>query len=261
MIPPKFIGAWRLHVKWQELEVIEHDLIISKALVDLYSEPILKDNLIFRGGTALNKLFINPPSRYSEDLDFVYTKSEPIGSTLDALRRQLDPWLGTPKRQVDRFGAKLYYRYMSENSAKMKLKVEINTTEKYGFRELISKPFSVNSEWFQRSCVIPTYQLEELMATKLRALFQRRKGRDLFDVAYVFGNSMADLELTISLFQKYCERDGTYITGPQFHKNMLEKRDNERFRSEMQKLLPELTQWNFDEAFDYVLNSVIPKIP
>jgi predicted nucleotidyltransferase component of viral defense system len=261
MIPLEFIESWRTQVKWQELDLIEHDLIISKALINLYSEPTLKNELVFRGGTALNKLFINPPSRYSEDLDFVYTKSEPIGDTLDAIRACLDPWLGEPKRQIDRFGAKLLYRYSSEKNLPMKLKIEINTTEKVGFLGLLGKQFSVKSEWFNGSCTIPTYQLEELMATKLRALFQRRKGRDLFDIAHIFGNSMADKELTISLFQKYIQREGKTVTGAQFHKNMLEKRAYEGFRTDMHILLPESALWNFDEAFDYVLNNVIAKIP
>ncbi len=261
MIPLEHIETWNALVKWQNLELIEHDLIISKALINIYSEPTLKNSLVFRAGTALNKLFLNPPSRYSEDLDFVYTKSEPIGSTLDALRRPLDHWLGEPKRQVDRFGAKLYYRYKSENNVPMKLKIEINTTEKSGFLEQFSKELTIESEWFSGGCMVPTYQLEELMATKLRALFQRRKGRDLFDAAHVFGNSIADVELTIFLFQKYLERDGMSVTGAQFRKNLLEKKEHEGFKFDMQKLLPESARWNFDNAFDFVMDEVISKIP
>ena len=71
MIPNIFIQNWSNHVKWQTSAQIEQDLIISRALVDLYNDPHIKDALVFRGGTALNKLFINPPSRYSEDIDFV----------------------------------------------------------------------------------------------------------------------------------------------------------------------------------------------
>ena len=51
-------------------EQIEQDLMISRALVDLY------DALVFRGGTVLNKLFVNPSAKYSEDIDFVQRKSE-----------------------------------------------------------------------------------------------------------------------------------------------------------------------------------------
>jgi hypothetical protein len=58
MIPEVFIENWRKNVPWQMSEQIEQDLIISRALVDLYNDPHIKDALVFRGGTALNKLFI-----------------------------------------------------------------------------------------------------------------------------------------------------------------------------------------------------------
>ncbi|KJW07863.1 hypothetical protein OTUT144_0033 [Orientia tsutsugamushi str. UT144] len=86
MIPEIFIQAWRRNVEWQTYAQIEQDLIISRALVDLYNAPHVSDALVFRGGTALNKLFLKPPSRYSEDIDFVQKNSNPIGQTIDAIR-------------------------------------------------------------------------------------------------------------------------------------------------------------------------------
>ncbi|MGH2469017.1 MAG: nucleotidyl transferase AbiEii/AbiGii toxin family protein [Chloroflexota bacterium] len=40
----------------------------------------------------------------------------------------------------------------------------------------------MKSPWFTGSADVPTFALEELLGTKLRALYQRRKGRDLFDL-------------------------------------------------------------------------------
>ena len=97
MIPEIFIEQWRSIVKWQALEQIEQDLIISRALVDLYNDPHVREALVFRGGTALNKLFIKLPARYSEDIDFVQKNSDPIGQTIDAIRKALNPWLGDPR--------------------------------------------------------------------------------------------------------------------------------------------------------------------
>jgi len=45
-------------------------------------------------------------------------------------------------------------------------------------------PFKVDSDWFSARCEITTYDINELLATKLRALYQRKKGRDLFDLFY-----------------------------------------------------------------------------
>lgn len=77
MIPENFIENWRKTVPWQMDEQIEQDLIISRALVDLYNDPHIREALVFRGGTALNKLFIEPPARYSEDIDFVQKRPDP----------------------------------------------------------------------------------------------------------------------------------------------------------------------------------------
>lgn len=90
MISIKDIHEWGKHVKWARKKMIEHDLIISKALICLYQDPIIQENLVFRGGTALNKLYLNPPSRYSEDIDFVQKKSEPVGYIIDAIRNALE---------------------------------------------------------------------------------------------------------------------------------------------------------------------------
>lgn len=83
MIPESFVEQWRAKATWQALAMIEQDLIISRALVELYRQPEIQSSLVFRGGTALNKLYINPPARYSEDIDFVQFKAEPIGDTLN----------------------------------------------------------------------------------------------------------------------------------------------------------------------------------
>lgn len=63
MIPLDFITAWRSHAPWPQLSQVEQDLIICRALAELYSHPLLAENLAFRGGTALFKLHL-PPARY-----------------------------------------------------------------------------------------------------------------------------------------------------------------------------------------------------
>lgn len=97
MIPAMFVEEWQRSVDWKQVEQAEQDLIISRALVDLYSDPHVSDALVFRGGTALNKLFLKPPARYSEDIDFVQKQRAPIGQTIDAIRSVLAPWLGEPR--------------------------------------------------------------------------------------------------------------------------------------------------------------------
>ena len=260
MIPESYIESWRTHVPWQTLAMVEQDMVISRALINLYNHPKIQDNLIFRGGTALNKLIIVPPSRYSEDIDFVQIRSEPIGETIDAIRSVLDPWLGDPKRKLTERSAKLVYQYAGISNLPSKLKVEINTTEHFQVLSPLKVKYSMDSDWFKGNCTIVTYELEELLATKLRALYQRRKGRDLFDLWFVFSRKLADIGRVIQIFHKYCKNDGLYITRDVFHSNMVQKRLNKDFQVDMNVLLPHQTHWNFDEAFEFVLKNVVGMI-
>ena len=184
MIPENFIEKWRMHANWQSASQVEQDLVISRALVDLYNDSYIRDALVFRGGTALNKLFLKPPARYSEDIDFVQKNPEPIGKTIDAIRVLLKPWLGDPNWKITERSAKLIYKYNAIDQLTAKLKIEINITEHFQVLPLRVERFDVPSEWFKGTADIITYEIDELIATKLRALYQRRKGRDLFDLWY-----------------------------------------------------------------------------
>lgn len=260
MIPENFIENWRQNVPWQTLAMIEQDLVISRALVCLYQETKIQESLLFRGGTALNKLYINPPARYSEDIDFVQRKPEPIGPVINSVRHALNDWLGEPKRKLTERGVKLIYQYESVNKLVSKLKIEINTVEHFQVLDTCQVPYAVNSEWFTGQCTIATYQLEELMATKLRALYQRRKGRDLSDLWLVLSNQLADLSIVLEVFKKYCKFEGKSIPKDLFHNNMQLKRLNKDFQIDMNILLPHTIQWNFDDAFAFVQNSIISKL-
>lgn len=261
MIPDNYIESWRKTVPWQMDEYVEQDLIISRALVDLYNDPHIREALVFRGGTALNKLFIDPPARYSEDIDFVQKRHDPIGQTIDAIRALLKPWLGNPKWKITQRGAKLIYKYESANQAPAKLKVEINTTEHIQVLPLKTVHFSTNSEWFEGSADIMTYEIDELMATKLRALYQRRKGRDLFDVWYVVDRKLINLDRVFDIFFEYNAYNNVKISGEDFMKNIELKKSHRDFNMDMRAILPSKLHWNFDEAYQFVVDNVISKLP
>lgn len=97
MISRDYISEWRGEAPWIEDFQVEQDLVFSRALVEIFSHPLLRDSLAFRGGTALYKLHIRPPARYSEDIDLVQINAETAGPIMNALREVLDLWLGTPR--------------------------------------------------------------------------------------------------------------------------------------------------------------------
>jgi predicted nucleotidyltransferase component of viral defense system len=109
MIPQYCITAWRQQTKWIDDFQIEQNLILSRVSVNLYSLPSIYKIFAFRGGTALNKLYIQGGARYSEDIDLVQIQPEPIGKSLDNIRSVLDPWLGKPLRKLTERSAKLLY--------------------------------------------------------------------------------------------------------------------------------------------------------
>lgn len=177
MIPNDFITAWRTYAPWIIDAQVEQDLVISRALVEIFRVPALARTLLFRGGTALYKLYFTPAARYSEDIDLVQTQSEPIGDTINLLRSVFDSWLGSLKTRQKEGGVNLIYRFQSEDvpPIKLRLKIEINTREHFSHLERTTVPLSVDSDWFRGQADIPTFALDELLGTKLRALYQRKK--------------------------------------------------------------------------------------
>ena len=104
-------------------------------------------------------------------------------------------------------------------------------------------------------------ELPELIATKLRALYQRRKGRDLFHVWYVADRKLINLNRVFDIFAKYCTYNDVKITGEEFLKNLEQKKDNRDFHVDMSLLLPSKLHWNFDEAYQFVVDNVISRLP
>lgn len=240
MIPAQNIVAWSHVAPWAEQRQIEQDLIISRALVDLFSDPFLSEELRFRGGTALNKLHFPRPLRYSEDIDLVRTSHGGIGPILDRMREVLEPWLGQAQFVQSQIAPKLKFRVDAEDGsdAPIRLKVEINTREIEAFDTAITMPLRVENPWFTGQTDIATFSNEELLATKLRALLQRDKGRDLYDLAHalaVFKD--LDVEKVVVLLGRYLAATGLEITRAQAQERMLSKLARGNLINDMTPLL------------------------
>lgn len=106
--------------------------------------------------------------------------------------------------------------------------------------------FKVNNPWFQGEAPIIIYKLEELLGTKLRALYQRKKGRNLFNLVIV-----DHLQTNINwrsvgeCFENYLAQEGLSITRAEFEENMFHKFNDIRFTEDMSLLLP-VNQKNLD---------------
>lgn len=261
MIPEVFIDRWRENAPWQNHVMIEQDLIISRALVEIYSQAEIANSLAFRGGTALNKIYLQPPSRFSEDIDLTQLRPENIGDVLNNIRRALDYWLGKPRINLTNRSAKIIYQYTSIGNTIMRLKVEINTREHFYVEDRKFVNFVCESEWFSGKANILTYTIDELIATKLRALYQRNKGRDLFDLWLVLEKNMIDTRKMVDIFLQYCNHDEQIISRALFEENLEKKRENNDFFIDMEKLLPHKFQWRAEEALFKVKQQIISFLP
>ena len=267
MIPAMHITAWVGVAPWAELGQIEQDLIISRAIVELFNDDLLRVELRFRGGTALNKLHFPEPLRYSEDIDLVRTKHGPIGPILDRLRDVLD-WLGDAAFEQSPIAPKLIYQIEPENDGPpLRLKVEINTRETEAFDGAHEIGHAVDNPWFSGAAQIPTFTPEEILATKLRALLQRDKGRDLLDLSHAM-SVLGELDAgrLIELFLAYLKQSELTISRAQAEERMWNKLENPGFLSDIRPLLSadvadSLTDAAITDAYTRVFTEVIALIP
>lgn len=224
MIPQAWLQAWSTNAPWPDFRQIEQDLIICRALCDLFNAPTLRDKIAFRGGTAIHKLLFARPLRYSEDIDLVQLRPEPIGPTVDAIREAL-AWLGPCKREQAGHSMHLVFRFVPEADPQstLKLKVEINTREHEPLFGVCFYPFSVQNGWYQGQAEIASFAVEELFGTKLRALLQRRKNRDLFDLAQGLEQLTVSVGKLLASFDYYLAFEGKPITRAMAEQRMLEK--------------------------------------
>lgn len=76
---------------------------------------------------------------------------------------------------------------------------------------------------------IKSFQIEEILATKLRALYQRNKGRDLFDMWYALKTISPDPEKIVSSFKQYMINEGNSVSGKEFITNLKHKSEDNNF--------------------------------
>ena len=263
MISQAFITAWRGKVPWQDDAQVEQDLVLTRALIELFGSAEIADGIALRGGTALNKLFLFPGARYSEDIDLVQTTVQPAGLLFDGIGRVLNPWLGKPKRTMSGANISLVYRFESEIAPvrPLRLKIEINTREHFSVLGLREQELSVDNPWFSGTAKIRTYRLDELLGTKLRALYQRRKGRDLFDLWMCLDRGLIDARLVVDCFGRYMEAEGQRVTRAQFEQNLHEKAMDRGFMGDIGPLLAAGTEYESTSAMKAVRERLVALLP
>jgi predicted nucleotidyltransferase component of viral defense system len=263
VIPRASITAWRKAAPWPDDAQVEQDLVLCRALVELFRRPAFAEQAAFRGGTALHKLFFEPPGRYSEDIDLVQRAAGPIGPLVDEMRAALDPWLGKPKWKAGPGRFTLHYRFDTTFApvVPMRVKIEINTREHFAVHGHLTQRVDVANPWFSGQVEVATFSLPELLATKMRALYQRKKGRDLFDLDLALDHPAFDAERVLTAFERYMSWGGTPVTRAQFEANLLMKLADPAFLSDVAPLLRTGLEHDAGAAWSRVHAALVCRLP
>ena len=211
----------------------------------------------------MQKIVLPSAYRYSEDIDLVQTTAGAAGPLLDQIRKKLDPWLGKPNRDRGPGNVTLTYRFESEIPPirPLRLKIEINTREHFALNGLQRHHFAVSNLWFTGDCDLVTFDANELMATKLRALYQRRKGRDLFDLWLCLDEGLIDPASVIECFLEYMRREGHTVSRAQFVQNLHDKQQDRAFMGDIRPLLRSSVAYDSAAAMKLVQSDLIELLP
>jgi len=143
----------------------------------------------------------------------------------------------------------------------LRLKVETNTREHFAVYGLTAVPFSVSSRWFKGTCEITSYDLDELLGIKLRALYQRKAGRDLFDLAVALANGRVDPQRIVAAFLQYMAHEGHPISRAVFEKNLAAKMRDPDFLADISPLLSDGYTWDPQAEASLVSSKLIQLLP
>ena len=205
------------------LETTEIDYVLAWAIWGFFQNELLKDNLVFKGGTALRKIYFPNYTeyRYSEDLDFTAKTELPEDDLREAIdsactlareASNIELTLG-PLKSYESSGSKaykgrLYFIGPRQPRSPRKLNVDIDCSEKIVLSPRLLSLDHPYSDADDCSVLVYTYPLEEILAEKLRALItpERVRARHFFDVWYILLRypGKLDAEEAKQIFHRKC---------------------------------------------------------
>lgn len=245
MIPAPVLTQWRQRAPWGEDLQVAQDLLLSLLAIRVARHPTLSDALLWRGGTALHKLHLDRARRYSEDLDYVLisrTSHTAVADALKAIVARLD--MQCDRDEVSSTRIKLWASVdVPAAGGAVRIKFEVNCADADPCLDLLHLPYEVQTRVWDEETEILTYQTPELIGTKFRALAQRRKGRDLWDLWFARRQLPIDDEILASAADHYLAHEG--ITPTELRQRVAAHRRDPDFGQDVEPLTGGL-----DDGFD-----------
>lgn len=187
------------------------------------------------------------------------TVTGPIKPILMRIDKIINFFAEARSTQVRGHGARALYRFDSEyENIRLRVKIEINCKEHFNVLDFVEIPFAVDSDWFCGETKIRTYNIHELLGTKLRALYQRSKGRDLFDLDYARSHLDLDYDLILRCFNEYMAFSVGKTPGrKQLLANLAAKKLSKSFAGDMLGLLRDGIEYDQAAAFDWLVDEML----
>lgn len=272
------ILAHQTVVPWAAQYQVEQDLLLCRAMVALFDDAFLSSQIAMRGGTLLHKVHLAPAARYSEDIDLVVVGTRPAEHIRRGIRRVLTEVLGAPKTSVwDTLKLAIRNtvkpsrvlrmtcsaRSIIEPGRTLEIVVEANVTERKPHRAVVEMPFSFPFRDKPVQTRIKGCDIHEMLGTKMRAMFQRKRGRDLFDLYWALTKSPSpvDSSAIIASFQHYLKQEDTKAGRAEFV-GILEAHLRDRgFCSDMEPLLRSGIIYDPQSAGSYVKTNLLSLLP
>jgi predicted nucleotidyltransferase component of viral defense system len=173
----------------------EKDYFLAIVLKILYNSP-LKDKLIFKGGTAVNHLYLDQ-LRFSEDLDFGTLK--PVN--LEDLKKVFSEYdfLEIKKVSITNFTLKIEkLKFVGPLGHPNSLKINIDLVQ-----EIIRPPCKINyNNVYGVDVKVLGMDLVEICTEKVRAMNERARYRDFYDITMVFKKKPIEPSEIINILKK-----------------------------------------------------------
>jgi len=257
VIPIDVVTSWNVDHPWANPDLVEQDLLLTRAICAIATDPYLGAELVFRGGTAFHKLHLEHAYRYSEDLDYVRSSAGGIGELTRALT-DLGESLDFDVRTRISMHPKVYWRTTSAQGGPLRIKIEVNTHERSPAFPLMHMPYRVESAWWTGEAEVLTFQTAELIATKIRALYQRSKGRDLFDLWLALTELGVPAGDILAAFEPYRSKG---LTAAKSVANLQAKLQDRVFRTDLDPLLARTPDgYDIDSAASFIIDSLLAQI-
>jgi predicted nucleotidyltransferase component of viral defense system len=272
------ILAHQSAVPWAAQYQVEQDLLLCQTMAALFDDKFLSPQIAMRGGTLLHKVHLSPAARYSEDIDLVVVGTRPANHIRLAIRRVLADVLGAPKKSVwDKLilairntvepssVLRMTYSMPSiiEPNRTLDIVVEANVTERKPQRAVVEIPFSFPFRDKTVQTYLKGFDIHEMLGTKMRALFQRKRGRDLFDLYWALTKSPTPVKPReiIASFKHYLDLEGTQAGRDEFVSILENHLKDREFCSDTQPLLRTDISYDPQVAGSYVKSHLLKLLP